>query len=348
MSKNSLLLRGTFGGIGVAAVLLLCASGASASPSCPFPVVLQPGIYGYRELPIVGHHFNTTPTELRALGCVVVDTAPMLVASVTERALALGVVVDQALIEHHADKVVIIGHSQGGLDALTMVQLRPDLQDRIAAVATLSTPFRGTPLANWAEIAPPLVFPITSGMAMMVDALQVVTPTGTREMKPAEAFGSLHRHPAVRGRVTVPLFSVSGVTGTDDDHACGGGVWSAPMTTDLASPLQFVGGMMLRTSGIGSHDGVVPVNSSKAEGRFLGCVPADHLDWGVGAGNSAQFSAASFMTAMALALQDVGLHGAAGINAHLPHLADLAKARMSNTTMSVATTTTTTTPANPS
>jgi pimeloyl-ACP methyl ester carboxylesterase len=313
---------------GVWSVLLLCATGADAiSASCPYPVVLQPGFFGYRELPGVGHHFNTTPAELRAKGCVVVDAAPLLLASVTVRAQALGDVVAQTLATYGAEQVVIIGHSQGGLDALTMLQLRPELVDHVAAIATLSTPFRGTALADWAEVAPALVFPITTALAMTVDALQV-QDMGSRDMNAEASFGSMHRRKSPRGRVAVPLFSVSGITGHDDDRACRGGVWSTPVTEDMASPMQVFGGLLLRTSGIGSHDGVVSVNSSKSEGRFLGCVPADHLDWGVGQHNSAGFAPAAFMTTMAMALQDVGREGPAAMDRHLPQLAGLARAQL--------------------
>ena len=46
------------------------------------------------------------------------------------------------------DKVIIIAHSMGGLDARYMIA-RLRMADRVAALITLSTPHRGSPYADW-------------------------------------------------------------------------------------------------------------------------------------------------------------------------------------------------------
>lgn len=50
--------------------------------------------------------------------------------------------VDKALVESGGDKVNIIAHSKGGLDARTLAHM-PGYADKIASITTISTPHRG-------------------------------------------------------------------------------------------------------------------------------------------------------------------------------------------------------------
>ena len=61
------------------------------------------------------------------------------------RGAQLLVAVQQFLAETGAAKVNIIGHSQGGLDARVVANLRPDL---VASVVTISTPHHGSPVGD--------------------------------------------------------------------------------------------------------------------------------------------------------------------------------------------------------
>src|SRR5687768_3903602 len=49
---------------------------------------------------------------------------------------------------HRPEKVIIFAHSMGGLDARHMIT-HLGMDDRVAALVTLSTPHRGSPYADW-------------------------------------------------------------------------------------------------------------------------------------------------------------------------------------------------------
>ena len=51
------------------------------------------------------------------------------------------------------DRVVIIAHSMGGLDARYMIS-RLGMDDRVTALVTITTPHRGSPYADWCLHAP--------------------------------------------------------------------------------------------------------------------------------------------------------------------------------------------------
>ncbi len=44
-------------------------------------------------------------------------------------------------------KVVLIGHSKGGLDCAAALSLHPDLKNLVAGLVTLQSPFGGSPIA---------------------------------------------------------------------------------------------------------------------------------------------------------------------------------------------------------
>lgn len=56
----------------------------------------------------------------------------------------------------HAEKVNIIAHSKGGLDAKYMIE-RLGMADRVASLTTLCTPHRGSPVASWLLRLPKLI-----------------------------------------------------------------------------------------------------------------------------------------------------------------------------------------------
>lgn len=56
--------------------------------------------------------------------------------------------VDGVLASEHADKVNIIAHSKGGLDAKHMIK-ELGMEDKVASLTTLCTPHRGSPVASW-------------------------------------------------------------------------------------------------------------------------------------------------------------------------------------------------------
>jgi hypothetical protein len=76
----------------------------------------------------------------------------------------------------------------------------------------------------------------------------------------------------------VPFYSVAGFAGDVVDDACDGGWWSTPTRTDPLNPVLIVGHTLIQTIAAATDDGVVNTRNMRF-GTFLGCVPADHLEW---------------------------------------------------------------------
>ena len=55
--------------------------------------------------------------------------------------------INKILLEEHVDKVNIIAHSKGGLDAKYMIE-NLDMEDKVASLTTLCTPHAGSPIAT--------------------------------------------------------------------------------------------------------------------------------------------------------------------------------------------------------
>ncbi len=66
--------------------------------------------------------------------------------------------VRDAILEASRDgrKVVLLGHSKGGLDITAALSLYPELKEHVRAVTTMQTPYGGTPLASDAQGVGPL------------------------------------------------------------------------------------------------------------------------------------------------------------------------------------------------
>ncbi|MFL5322368.1 MAG: lipase family alpha/beta hydrolase [Myxococcaceae bacterium] len=119
---------------------------AKRAPRVRYPVVLAHGIMGFDELklgPAGAAYFRGVRPRLEAMGSKVYALRVPAVASVALRAERLA----QAIRELDADKVNIVAHSMGGLDARYAIT-RLGLSKKVASLTTVGTPHRGTPLAD--------------------------------------------------------------------------------------------------------------------------------------------------------------------------------------------------------
>jgi triacylglycerol lipase len=117
------------------------------------PIVLHHGLFGYDHLrvgPIQLHYFGGIERALTRPDRPVIVTHVHPTASIERRATQL----KQSLLDqlhetgHAPEKVVILAHSMGGLDARYMIS-RLDMADRVAALVTISTPHHGSSYAEW-------------------------------------------------------------------------------------------------------------------------------------------------------------------------------------------------------
>ena len=67
--------------------------------------------------------------------------------TIENNAIQLKNYINKILEENNVDKVNLIAHSKGGLDSKYMIE-NLDIEDKIASLTTLATPFNGSPIAT--------------------------------------------------------------------------------------------------------------------------------------------------------------------------------------------------------
>lgn len=253
------------------------------------------------QFPIVlAHGFAASPDNLWAFykvkdalvrdGHRVVEARVQPFGTPEARAKELAKIVDKALADNKAAKVNIIAHSMGGLDSRVLVS-GLGYGDRVASLTTISTPHRGTYVADVAlKLVDGPFADAANGLAKLYGrtftddalaaasdvrgALEAISESG------AEAFNAKYKDDP-----RVDYYSFAGVSakvgiGDDlDQQVCEGTLKGG---TDQMSPLLIpisviVGHGFGFQSSFRPNDGMATVESSKW-GTFLGCMRADHLD----------------------------------------------------------------------
>lgn len=257
---------------------------APEPPKPPFPIVLAHGFFGFNDFAGAGFidYFYKVKPALEKKGELLVYTPAVDPFESSEvRGAALWQHIQTILAQTGKQKVVLIGHSQGGLDARVIAHQHPEA---VAALVTVATPHGGSPVADAVLFVTP--GPISKGIVEALGKLVggVINPESDNSLmaafdqlstKQAEAFDKLYPLPTA-----IPVWSIAGRT----LYAGKGGVCSSSNTpwfiskwhgeTDPVNALllAFTAAMVGKT-----NDGLVPVESAK-RGTFLGCIPADHLD----------------------------------------------------------------------
>jgi len=257
----------------------------------PDPIVLAHGMGGFEYLAgIEGiSYFYGVRERLEAEGEVVFVTAvdPLNTTEVRGQQLADGIAT--YLQESHYAKVNLIGHSQGGLDARWVAHHYPKL---VSSVVTYATPNHGSKLAD-------VVLGIVADDRVQdaIDALVNIFGVALYDELGAESsfFAPLRLFSqdgiaAFNQEITdAPDVAYYSVAGRSGNH--GGGLdclevdrpqfildWQFvvdPVDLLLAVPEAILRGPSLLDPI--PNDGMVRVADAKW-GRFLGCVPADHMD----------------------------------------------------------------------
>jgi triacylglycerol lipase len=215
-------------------------------------VILVHGFWGYNRigLPRVGlHYFRGICQHLAANGITALTVRLPPGGGVPERAGKLA-----TLLRSVPGRIVIIGHSMGGLDARYLAA-KSDLVDRIAAVITVGTPHRGTPLADVAaHHSMRLIYRMVQALGIPIDAVQWLTTEGAARFN-----AEIKDNPRI--------FYGSVVAG------------KRLPTTPISVPLRI---MHKYLNKFGPNDGVVPLDS-QPWGTVLADIEADHLaqtGWG--------------------------------------------------------------------
>ena len=249
----------------------------------PYPMVLHHGFAGFRNIGPVNYFFEVAST-LRALGNTVYEAEVSPFNTPAVRATELAAVVDRALAETGRARVVVIAHSQGGLDARYLVSTL-GYGDRVALLVTVATPHRGTYVADAVlGNAPSITLEVATALASVLgnSLADVRTQPELREalaaLTPAACADFNRANPDDR---RVVYWSWSGRSnGRTGVRACAGGRFANdPSVVDSAQLFMWPTAVLLEQGDPDQHvnDGMVEVFSARW-GLWMGCVPADHMD----------------------------------------------------------------------
>lgn len=271
------------------ACAIVLAGGACATTTPPraavsapaHPVVLVHGFSGWHELGAVGAYFHDVRDVLAKDGVVVFDPALPPFGAVEQRAPVLARAVDAVLRRTGAAKVHLVAHSQGGIDSRYLVDVL-GYGDRVASIVTISTPHRGTDLADVTARLPrgllDLVFTVLGHQLTAGTAADLGEPDIGGSLRTLSLVGARALDRRMRGDARVRGFSIAGIAYRDEEGACEGGAWPPPSQAVAAGsvwPLWAI--IKLAADGAGTNDGMVPTASMRWA-TFLGCIPADHID----------------------------------------------------------------------
>lgn len=227
------------------------------------PIVLLHGAAGFAQIGPLEYYFGVKG-RLLSDGHQVFVTEVDPFQRIEVRAAQLETQLSAILASTGAPRLHLIGHSQGGLDARYLIS-NLGFGDRVATLTTISTPHRGSRVADVAlGILPG---PAESTLAFL---LNLIAGGGQDPLGQAyqltEAYALSEFEPNNPDDPRVSYYSVAGVTRAATLHI---------FTEDVCDPLLWAGYAVLAPTG--ANDGLVTVASAR-HGTFLGTVPADHFD----------------------------------------------------------------------
>lgn len=257
-----------------------------------YPVILMHGLGALAGLKREGM-MHDLALMMRQHG--IVAFAPNVVPyhAIAERAKMWKHVIQQILQQTKAEKVNVICHSMGGLDARYLVAALGG-HEWIASIITISTPHHGTYLAqhtleqpkmirqglfDWMDYLGNRKFPMQKSAAQL--AIQELTPTFVQETFNLQC----PNHPDVL------YWSCAGKSGIGTD-------------TSMHPIFAFQNRILHRAEGV--NDGIVSVNSARW-GQFIGEFSANHAQQ-IGIFTAANdFNVAKFYLSLIELLQDESL-----------------------------------------
>jgi len=207
------------------------------------------------------HYFRGVRSMLEGRGFEVHHSSVSWAAPVAQRASELRADVSAVLAKSGAEKVNIIAHSMGGLDARHMVfddRASGRIHERLASITSIGTPHEGSPFADWGLRNLDRLVPLAERLGIDVGAFADLTTTACR---------AFHRDPEV----------VDFETSLADHVAlrsfAGRQRWLGANTL-----LKFSYGVLQRTEG--DNDGIVSVRSARWRDAYFQRVleRTDHLN----------------------------------------------------------------------
>lgn len=261
------------------------AHAASTYAKTQYPIVLVHGVAGTSKFFGVVDYWWSIPADLRANGATVYVADLSSFAGENLRGEALVRQIRDVLIATGASKVNLVAHSQGGYSSRYAAAVIPQY---VASVTTISTPHRGTPLADFLASTPSIVQDFLAGGASIAGSVLGLLVGNPQQQDPMAA---LHLMTAAGSADFNRQFPTAGLgTNCSSDGAAtetrGGytqrlyswaGAASATNILDVIDPLLIFGDGIIRWYGGGDNDGAVPVCSSRF-GKVLGTYHWNHID----------------------------------------------------------------------
>lgn len=271
--------------IGALGFSLPQAHAASDYGKTKYPVVLVHGVAGAAQYVPGADYFWKMPGDLRDNGATVYVADLSAFNGVTNRGEALVTQIRTVLAATGAAKVNLIAHSQGGYDSRYAAAVIPQ---SIASVTTISTPHRGTPLADFLAATPSAVQDFIAGGASLAGKLLALISGDPKQQDPLAALRLMTSPGSADFNRQFPSAGLSENCSSDGASAevrngntqrlySWAGSSSFTNILDVADPLLVLGDGIIRVQGGGSNDGAVPVCSARF-GQFLGTYGWNHLD----------------------------------------------------------------------
>lgn len=304
---------GTLLGLSVALSAMACAAPSEEEPApasddaligAP-PLGPNPVGSRTRHAIVLAHGFDASPTNrwgfqgvaeaLTADGHVVHVAAVPPYETPAVRAKALALHVDAAIAACKrvsgcdATKVNIIAHSMGGLDSRVLIS-KLNYGDRVASLTTISSPHRGTNVADVAlGLVPGVADDAIDALAKCwsrsftsEDLARSANLRGVLEALAESNAPSFNRDTPNDARVFYQSWagvsSAAWLPNPKDLVACEGKFLSYRERRDgIHASLAPMAALTAHGSELRPNDGMATVESAKW-GEFRGCIPADHLD----------------------------------------------------------------------
>jgi triacylglycerol lipase len=261
------------------------------------PLFAEPRGRADRYPIVLGHGFDASPTNrwgfngvaeaLRRDGHTVYVAMVPPYDSPAVRARALAMTVDRALAETRASKVNLISHSMGGLDARELISVL-GYGNRVASLTTISSPHRGTRVADVALGLLPMsaddgINALASAWGLTYNNLagdsHIRAAMTALSEASAPAFNQSHPNDArVYYQSWAGVSSLGGIPGPNDGNACRGLLLRQGRRADAMDvTLLPMAALTAHGTELRPNDGMATV-ASAMWGNFRGCIPADHLD----------------------------------------------------------------------
>lgn len=258
----------------------------------PYPIVLMHGMAGFEELevgPIGVEYWAGIKDALAKAGeteVYVTEVTPYTTSEI--RAAEASKQIDAILARTNKEKVVLVGHSQGGIDARVLTSPQGlGYGDRVASVTTISTPHRGSYVADIvlkiASAAPDVFDDATRTILKILQRtaydLQGDPNLRAQLVQLSEKYMREVFNPKFQNDGRVVYESYAGRSNNRTGiGVCDDGIYpNEPTKLDSAQAFLFPTAVILeRGLPVQVNDGLVTVDSAKW-GTFMQCIPADHL-----------------------------------------------------------------------